>query len=192
MEIRAIDTEYDGILFRSRLEARWAIFLDAMRIDWCYEHEGYHTEFGPYLPDFWLPSWQTFLEIKQGPPTKTEISKGKSLASNSGYAFILASSTPSSHKLYVYCQDATDGSAGIFEEKNARFALCDRDGSLCIDSKNEISSRIFMLLNWDHCCFMRLTRDTRQGERLERAIQKAMQARFEHGQTPTKQQVQFG
>lgn len=56
-EIRAIQTEYKGYLFRSRLEARWAVFFDACGVDWEYEPEGYDLGNGLYyLPDFLLHS----------------------------------------------------------------------------------------------------------------------------------------
>lgn len=52
-ELKAIQTEYKGYLFRSRLEARWAVFLDACGADWEYEPEGYDLGDGLYyLPDF--------------------------------------------------------------------------------------------------------------------------------------------
>jgi len=41
--IAAIPTRYAGCHFRSRLEARWAVFFDHMRIDWVYEPEGFTT-----------------------------------------------------------------------------------------------------------------------------------------------------
>jgi hypothetical protein len=50
--ICAIETRYKGYRFRSRLEARWAVFFDALGLRWEYEPEGFHTEAGPYLPDF--------------------------------------------------------------------------------------------------------------------------------------------
>lgn len=53
--IKPIETRYDGTLFRSRLEARWAVFFDALNVRWEYEKEGYETPLGRYLPDFWLP-----------------------------------------------------------------------------------------------------------------------------------------
>lgn len=52
MAIRAIETRYAGCRFRSRLEARFAIFFDELRIPWEYEPEGFETSAGPYLPDF--------------------------------------------------------------------------------------------------------------------------------------------
>lgn len=55
--MKAIDTEYKGYLFRSRLEARWAVFFDALGIRYEYEKEGFDLgEFGWYLPDFWIQS----------------------------------------------------------------------------------------------------------------------------------------
>mgnify|MGYP003612618201 FL=1 len=53
--ITAIPTEYKGYRFRSRLEARWAVFFDACRVKWEYEPEGFALPNGQfYLPDFLL------------------------------------------------------------------------------------------------------------------------------------------
>ena len=52
-QIRPIQTRYKGYHFRSRLEARWAVFFDAMGFKWQYEPEGYVLPDGThYLPDF--------------------------------------------------------------------------------------------------------------------------------------------
>lgn len=51
-KIEALQTEYGGHKFRSRLEARWAVLLDALGADWEYEEEGAMTDAGAYLPDF--------------------------------------------------------------------------------------------------------------------------------------------
>jgi hypothetical protein len=50
--LRALETRYAGCRFRSRLEARWAVFFDHLGIEWEHEPEGYATGAGPYLPDF--------------------------------------------------------------------------------------------------------------------------------------------
>lgn len=51
--IKAIETTYRGYRFRSRLEARWAVFFDALGLKWEYEPEGFDLgEAGWYLPDF--------------------------------------------------------------------------------------------------------------------------------------------
>lgn len=51
-KIRAIETSYAGCRFRSRLEARWAVFFDKLGIEWEHEPEGFETSAGRYLPDF--------------------------------------------------------------------------------------------------------------------------------------------
>jgi hypothetical protein len=59
---------YSGKVFRSRLEARWAVFLDLLGVNWDYEP--CHYEIGPdlyYLPDFYLPDHQMWLEVKGAP-----------------------------------------------------------------------------------------------------------------------------
>ena len=51
--IKAIETYYNGYRFRSRLEARWAVFFDALGVDYEYEPEGFKLQDGEcYLPDF--------------------------------------------------------------------------------------------------------------------------------------------
>ena len=62
--LRAIETEYRGYRFRSRTEARWAVFLDAAGIVWQYEAEGFNVGGVRYLPDFFLPELKTYVEVK--------------------------------------------------------------------------------------------------------------------------------
>ncbi len=61
----AIETIYKGYRFRSRLEARWAVFFDSLGIPWIYEPEGIDLGNGlRYLPDFYLPDCKQFFEVK--------------------------------------------------------------------------------------------------------------------------------
>jgi|SRR5688572_8885344 len=50
--IKPIETVYKGYRFRSRLEARWAVFFEQMKWPWEYEPEGYEWRDQKYLPDF--------------------------------------------------------------------------------------------------------------------------------------------
>lgn len=50
--IPAIETRAYGCRFRSRLEARWAVFLTEAGFHWEYEPEGVMTSTGGYLCDF--------------------------------------------------------------------------------------------------------------------------------------------
>lgn len=53
--MKAIETEYKGIKFRSKLEAQWAVFFDECNVDWEYEPQGFDLGDGVwYLPDFVL------------------------------------------------------------------------------------------------------------------------------------------
>lgn len=81
--LKAIDTEYKGFRFRSRLEARWAVFMDAMGVQYEYEPEGYDLDGIRYLPDFWLPLLKAHLEIKPMAPTDEEQEKAWRLATHS-------------------------------------------------------------------------------------------------------------
>lgn len=64
--MKAIETRYAGHRFRSRLEARWAVFFDAAGIPWQYEPQGFEVGQSSrrYLPDFFLPSTSTWVEVK--------------------------------------------------------------------------------------------------------------------------------
>jgi hypothetical protein len=74
--IKPIQTHYNGYHFRSRLEARWAVFFDALNIEYEYEVEGF--DLGNdilYLPDFWLPMQRVWFEVKGPPPTNDDSKK---------------------------------------------------------------------------------------------------------------------
>lgn len=64
--IKSIETNYNGYKFRSRLEAKWAVFFDALNIVYHYEPQGFDLggELGYYLPDFYLPELNLWVEIK--------------------------------------------------------------------------------------------------------------------------------
>ena len=63
-QIKAIQTEYNGYKFRSRLEARWAVFFDVAGIKYEYEPEGLEYNGVKWLPDFYLPESKTYVEVK--------------------------------------------------------------------------------------------------------------------------------
>lgn len=61
-KISAIPTRYNGVQFRSRLEARWAAFFDLVGWKWDYEP----IDLDGYIPDFIVtdPSRQFLVEVK--------------------------------------------------------------------------------------------------------------------------------
>lgn len=63
--MKAIETNYDGILFRSKLEARWAVLFKSAKIEYVYEPECFVLSCGKkYMPDFYLPEFDYFFEVK--------------------------------------------------------------------------------------------------------------------------------
>lgn len=65
MDIKPIETVYNGYRFRSRLEARWAVVCDALGIRYLYEPEGFENADGErYLPDFYWPDFKIYVEVK--------------------------------------------------------------------------------------------------------------------------------
>lgn len=83
--LKAIETIYNGYRFRSRLEARWAVFFDTLGIKYEYEMEGYDLDGEWYLPDFWLPELDCWIEIKGKEPTLDEFGKAETLCMESGH-----------------------------------------------------------------------------------------------------------
>lgn len=87
--MQAIRTMYEGIEFRSGLEARYAKLFDTLGIEWLYEPEGYHLSDGTnYLPDFYLPEQKQYFEVKGIMNTK-DMNKIENLAYESGKAVVI-------------------------------------------------------------------------------------------------------
>jgi hypothetical protein len=85
--IEAIETSYAGYRFRSRLEARWAVFFDSLGMKYKYEPQGYLLDGKPYLPDFLIhpdTPYATWFEVKGKFPTSDEIDKARMLAEGTG------------------------------------------------------------------------------------------------------------
>lgn len=107
---KAIQTEWNGRLFRSRLEARWAVYFESLGRPWVYEPEGYDLPSGRYLPDFWLPTNESehpvagyFCEIKPEEPSERE----KALAMELFMA--------TSHRVLIVCGQPVEGKCWVWK-----------------------------------------------------------------------------
>lgn len=102
MSIKPIETRYNGHRFRSRLEARWAVFFDHLPIVYNYEPEGFQLPSGPYLPDFALPRISgnglatngVYVEIKPKWPSEREATLAYELAVHSGMDVFVFAGVP--------------------------------------------------------------------------------------------------
>lgn len=71
-DVKAIPTEFNEVKYKSRLEARWAVFFSTLGIDALYEYEGYQLPSGWYLSDFYIPSMNAWFEVKPTELTQSE------------------------------------------------------------------------------------------------------------------------
>lgn len=106
--IKAIDTYYNGNYFRSRLEARWAVFFDELKLNYDYEPQGYVVNGVPYLADFYLSKYNCFCECKPGitdwnhEEIESGIDKGIAQALELKQDFILLIDKPSARNIRYF------------------------------------------------------------------------------------------
>lgn len=121
LSFRAITTQYKGYNFRSRLEARWAVFFDHLGIRWEYEPEGFELGNGlRYLPDFWLPDTGLWVEVKPGAPDAPTREKAWRLALNTGHPVFVSNGLP-------------DGPGRIFLTSMSDFGKLTEDGDIGLE-----------------------------------------------------------
>ena len=177
--IKPIETVYNGYRFRSRLEARWAVCFDALNIKYKYEPEGFDLGDGYYyLPDFYLPEQGVWVEIKGQKLTEEEREKierfciNKCDMANGGERFrlfegeipkeaVMMGSTPGI-PCFIYSAPTE-----IMKAVKHHYGKCDKTPE----------AGVLILGLWMNPMFTK--------ELVNKALSKARQARFEHGETPT-------
>ena len=193
--IKAIETVYNGYRFRSRLEARWAVFFDALGIEYQYEPEGFDLgEDGWYLPDFYLPNEKLYVEVKGENPDDDYSLKLKSFR-DSVKGILLVVGDPFEYTATLFVFDLSDSSGGSSEYDTKIIAAFIGNNSrvkrlgFYIEAHNS-SKTIFT--SWEnyirHRLFISRNLDVAHGriatsygvEPVQHAAIKARQARFEH------------
>ena len=167
--MKAIETRYKGYRFRSRLEARWAVFFDALELRWEYEREGYQLSDGTrYLPDFFV-HWDAkrsarllqfrevgyWVEIKGVEPSEEELRKLGALCKETGHIGYLLCGAPGELRAWV---SGVNGTVKEWDHPHL--------------------SETFLAFV-DCCPAVPAT-----PERVRNAIAAARGARFEHGEVP--------
>ncbi len=185
---RAIETAYAGCRFRSRLEARWAVFFDGIGAKWDYEPEGYELPSGRYLPDFRLQGVECWVEIKPVGPDAREMRFAEELAVSTDRAIAIFVGTPGKPSGWVYCADSTDASAGTGWWDGMDWGFT-RKGNICLfSSQNHNPREFFRPVSWEPWDGMQVERHcTSPHPRISKAIVAAKSARFEFGETPKSQ-----
>lgn len=192
--LKAIETQYNGYRFRSRLEARWAHFFNTLGVRYEYEKEGFDLPYGgKYLPDFWLPQQQCWIEIKAEKPTEEELIKAADLAFMTRKWVDIVWGNIGEQAIYAFRLPFYGFSYGHGYE----FAICPECDQLCIahiDNSGRYWSELYNLSissgAFTHCyaCgggFYREIQSAKElpgSSRLFEAYMAARSARFEHGE----------
>ena len=184
--MKAIETRYSGYRFRSRLEARWAVFFDACNYNWEYEPEGFDLGGGVYyLPDFkihgkdengdfnifWIEVKPDNLMLSEKETTKMHAFESMVWEHKicSGYGdFIKLTGTPA-YKLY-------DGTR--------QFGGNDAKEQWAMDPFYR--GRPSFWEDWEHCqeTMYHLKKWNKKETSIVDPVEAARSARFEHGETP--------
>lgn len=196
-----IETRYNGYHFRSRLEARVAVFFDALNIKWEYECEGFMVDGKPYLPDFWLPTFNggMFVEVK---PDGGDFSKARRLAEVLNKSMWLFEGTPTlrpytfllagHHKIMAAGQKWINRYAEVSELSGVPNFLNAMNRMFQVQHYYEFERpQAFRngLLNetyWSEDDRSYATSGDGSFRLLQQAVGCARSARFEHGQTKTQ------
>lgn len=187
-QIKPIPTRYRGREYRSRLEARWAVAFDWCWLDAEYEKEGFVVKNKPYLPDFWLPELEMYVEVKPTYPTEEEINLIRGLRDLTNKWCAIFYGQPGENNPLIYYWDESgagtlDGSVGCGEFE---MQICSSNGTkksilwLC---HPEAKSRNFFYSQWEIADILS-PEDAHRGEWLGIAIDAGLNARFEHGADP--------
>ncbi|MDG4803171.1 hypothetical protein [Micromonospora sp. WMMD980] len=196
--MKAIETHYAGCRFRSRLEARWAFFMDLMDVRWEYEHEGWELPSGRYLPDFRLPHAKVHLEIKGETPTQREVNLALELASEAcvdGWRYrMLAGGIPRSPSpvpgkpgiAAVPCFSAMTEYVPIQDMKPIGAAPKDQQGIQQTPEGFAVGPTSYRGIPLEHWRLRKSfwTAEGWTNTDLAAALTKARSARFEHGEAP--------
>lgn len=92
--MKALPSIFRGVTYRSRVEARWAIFLHELGVKAQWEPDGFDLGGVPYMPDFYVIAWDIYIEVKGAVPTGAERHKCQLLAEASGKPVLLAIGDP--------------------------------------------------------------------------------------------------
>jgi hypothetical protein len=182
---KPIETVYKGYRFRSRLEARWAVYFDKVGALWDYEKEGFNLGGIYYLPDFYVYHPTRFwVEIKSGGRSPNEARSGIAIKRTDSTIFSvateeelekcrrLAKATNTMAVMLIGNPYWNDFVPYFFEPKGEEGVdyLC--EPNVTEERKVEIARLVFTI----HSC-------TKMPDELDRAYKAARQARFEHGKT---------
>ena len=210
--IKAIDTKYNGYKFRSRLEARWAVFFDELGIKYEYEPEGFELSNGErYLPDFYLPDFSYYVEVKgKNDHLGDDLDKVACFVKDNKTAVLVLSQIPYDEEakgLYWFPTFYYLAKASRWGEATYLFFITGEDDWVGLEDDFAIGKQKHWVCGnhggyehtneWFYDNIQAISgsemdeeykeyqiKDTWDLSRIDKALLKARQARFEHGEKP--------
>lgn len=144
--IPPVPTRYRGVLYRSRTEARWAVFFDVLEAPATYEPESFSLDGAWYLPDFLILRWNLFVEVKPENPTPFEIERCARLSAVTERPVLMVCGAPTERRGRLFVD-------GAELPGNATFVQCRRCGMLAIarDGETEVDLYLTLPNGTDRC-----------------------------------------
>jgi hypothetical protein len=177
-KINPIETHYDGYKFRSRLEARWGVYFNALGVRYEYEKEGYDLgTSGWYLPDFWLPARKVWVEIKGCLDfiDDTTRYKARSLCAKTGHRVYVLAGLPKYVDMPAEpCYGSPGSKAWVCDGCGYGISCIDKTTLFDLWDINDLYdvNKMFGYLTWS------------DDDSIGRAVTAMKSARFEHRETP--------
>ena len=170
--IKAIQTFYGDCWFRSRLEARYAVFFDTLGLRWEYEIEGFELgAAGRYLPDFKVYGERGHVWVEIKPFEKAGYdTKIRALVQQGGGSGVICEGEPSLRPITTF--DLYEGDTEITIG----------DGIFATDKY----SPVFYCISGSGPRGELARGDWVDFDRLEHAVKVAKRARFEFGESGPK------
>jgi hypothetical protein len=116
--IQPIETKWHGYRFRSRLEARWAVWLYSLGVRFEYEREGFQMGSYCFLPDFFLSDYSCYLEVK--PNSDFDRNRLNEFVAHQDLVVVVGNPWPFQYILWLGIQ-----SHCLWPAPTAQFSSCD-------------------------------------------------------------------
>jgi hypothetical protein len=179
--LKVIPSKYANIIFRSRTEAKWAVFFQALGLRWTYEAEGYRLPNGArYLPDFELQLSNGEVVICEVKPNDVdepcELGHLRRLVREKGCAAVLLSGEPRCRAFYSWRPGNPCHELVFFESDEPHLTWNAKAWEKCLVENKNTGAQVFNReLNDNEMKKM-------FGERYVAALTRALSYKFDKGE----------
>jgi hypothetical protein len=174
---------YNGRAFHSDLQARWAVFFDALAVPYEYKSQTFALPYGgSFAPDFWLPRQRVWIHTSLGLPDEDELVRAADLSFATRQFVYVFWDTIGEHRIYTF-------SLPFYEQgydKRYVLSLCSRCGQLIVVTPLRGDDAYQFMGNCPICedIIMQKSRDITENAHLNEAYTRARSTTFEQSPLP--------